>query len=342
MKSIRPEIISAPDGLPGHGLLVLLGIEVDAFDPFGQIEILIQRNQDSRFLALGANWSASQTWHQVDRALSSGEQLALALGPGIIDPLVEKTQMTYLLEVRCLETTARGVLRIRDGVLSSHAAGSSIDPVARVSGRVASVEEPSTVVPEQVPQVVVEQEPPATPPKKSNNLIWLLLIALVVVVVAAYFIWTALKPTPATTPPPAQQSANVTSPAPIAPAPAAPAPAPAPAPCSAAALATAKDDLVFLQECLKTNPEGEKVLEVIAAAKLAKRCDLVQRLYAFKSQAGDIAVALAYAREFDPQFHQAGCIASPDKATAIYWYELVLSSQADNADAKARVQALKN
>jgi hypothetical protein len=84
------------------------------------------------------------------------------------------------------------------------------------------------------------------------------------------------------------------------------------------------------------------VLEVIAAAKLAKRCDLVQRLYAFKSQAGDIAVALAYAREFDPQFHQAGCIASPDKATAIYWYEHVLSSQADNADAKARVQALKN
>ena len=158
MKSIRPEIISAPDGLPGHGLLVLLGIEVDAFDPFGQIEILIQRNQDSRFLALGANWSASQTWHQVDRSLSSGEQLVLALGPGIIDPLVENTQMTYLLEVRCLETAARGVLRIRDGVLSSFAAGSSSDPVARVSGRVAPVAEPSPAVPEQVAQVVLEQE----------------------------------------------------------------------------------------------------------------------------------------------------------------------------------------
>jgi hypothetical protein len=333
MKSIRPEIISAPDGLPGHGLLVLQGIGVDAFDPFGQIEILIQRNQDSRFLALDANWSPSQTWHQVDRALSSGEELVLALGPGIIDPVVKNTQMTYLLEVRCLETAARGVLRIRDGVLSSHAAGSSNDPVARVSGRVAPVAEPSPAEPEQVVQVGLEQEPPATPPKKSNNLIWLLLIALVVGVIAAYFIWMGLKPSPVTTAPSTQQPASPATSAPV---------AAAPAPCSTAALSAAKDDLVFLQECLKTNPEGEKVLEVIAAAKSAKRCDIVQRLYAFKSQAGDVAVALAYAREFDPQFHQAGCIASPDKATAIYWYELVLSSQADNADAKARVQALKN
>ena len=333
MKSIRPEIISAPDGLPGHGLLVLQRIEVDAFDPFGQIEILIQRNQDSRFLASDANWSASQTWHQVDRALSSGEQLVLALGPGIIDPVVENTQMTYLLEVRCLQTAARGVLRVRDGVLSSHAAGSSNDPVARVSGRVASVVEPSPAEPEQVVQVGLEQEPPVTPPKKSNHLLWLLLIALVVGIVAAYFIWMALKPAAVSTAPAAQQSTSSATSAPV---------AVAPAPCSAAALSTAKDDLVFLQECLKTNPEGERVLEVITAAKTAKRCDLVQRLYAFKSQAGDMAVALAYAREFDPQFHQAGCIASPDKATAIYWYEFVLSSQADNADAKARVQALKN
>lgn len=333
MKSIRPEIISAPDGLPGHGLLVLQGIEVDAFDPFGQIEILIQRNQDSRFLASDANWSASQTWHQVDRALSAGEQLVLALGPGIIDPVVENTQMTYLLEVRCLQTAARGVLRVRDGVLSSHAAGSSNDPVARVSGRVVSVAEPSPAVPEQIAPVELEPEPSVTPPEKSNNLIWLLLIALVVGIVAAYFIWMALKPTAVSSAPAAQQAA---SPATNAPA------AAAPAPCSVAALSTAKDDLVFLQECLKTNPEGERVLEVITAAKSAKRCDLVQRLYAFKSQAGDVAVALAYAREFDPQFHQAGCIASADKATAIYWYEFVLSSQADNADAKARVQALKN
>ena len=266
-------------------------------------------------------------------SLSSGEQLALTLGPGIIDPLVEKTQMTYLLEVRCLEMAARGVLRVRDGVLSSHAAGSSSDPVARVSGRVASVAEPSPAVPEQVAPVVLEPEPPMTPPKKSNNLIWVLLIALVLGLVGAYFIWMALKPTAVSTVPSTQQSASPAASAPV---------AAAPAPCSASALSTAKDDLVFLQECLKTNPEGEKVLEVIAAAKSAKRCDLVQRLYAFKSQAGDIAVALAYAREFDPQFHQAGCIASPDKATAIYWYELVLSNQADNADAKARVQALKN
>jgi hypothetical protein len=333
MKSIRPEIVSATNGLPGHGLLALPSVTHDALDPLGQIEILIQRNQDSRFLALNGEWSASQTWHQVDRALSSGDYVELVLGPGIIDPLVEKIQMTYLLQLRCGELVMQGVLRIREGILSSHAAGTTADPIARVSGRVAAATEATPVPPEQI--MIAADDPPLqpAPQQKSNNLLWMLVIALVVALVAGYFIWNSLKATPpvsassATQPPIAPTAAPVLTP---------------PAPCSTAALAAATADLSFLQECLKTNPEAAQTLEVIEAAKLAKRCDLVQRLYAFKSQSGDAVVALAYAREFDPEFHKAGCIAAPDKATAIYWYELVLSKQPDNADAKARVQALKN
>jgi len=336
MKSIRPEIISASNGLPGHGVLVLLGLQMDAVDPFGQIEILVQRNQDSRFLALEGEWSASQTWHHVDRAISADEHLELILGPGVIDPLVKNTQMTYLLQVRCGEMAAQGVLRIRDGVLSSHASGTSIDPVARVSARVATAADPIVVPIEQDPPETAPAAPLVAPHKKPSHLIWILLGVLLIAAIAGYFIWMALKPSATSTPSTGQSAAPVASSTAT---PAAPA---APAPCSAEALAATKDDLVFLQECLKTNPETAQVLAVIHSAKTAKRCDLVQRLYAFKSQAGDVAVALAYAREFDPQFHQPGCFASPDKATAVYWYELVLSKQADHTDAKARLDALKN
>ena len=332
MKSIRPEIISAPSGLPGHGLLVLPNLTHDALDPLGQIEILVQRNQDSRFLALDGKWSASQTWHQVDRALSSGDGVELVLGPGIVDPLVENTQMTYLLQLRCAESLMQGVLRIREGVLSSHAAGSTSDPIARVSGRVAAIAEPPKVEPELAPAPEVDAQPDPAPAKKSSYLGWILLIALVVAIAVGYFVWSSMKGTPATSSVATQPSPSTTPTTSATP----------PAPCSLAALYAVKDDLIFLQECLKTNPEAAQILEVIGAAKAAKRCDLMQRLYAFKSQSGDTTVALAYAREFDPEFHQVGCIASPDKATAVYWYELVLSKQPDNADAKARVQALKN
>lgn len=332
MKSVRPEIVNAPSGLPGHGLLVLPSVTHDALDPLGQIEILVQRNQDSRFLALESKWSASQTWHQVDRALSSGDALELVLGPGIIDPLVENTQMTYLLQLRCGESLMQGVLRIREGVLSSHAAGSTSDPIARVSGRVAAAPEVTHAVPEQVTTPELEAPRQPAPEKKSSHVGWMLLIALIVAVAVGFFIWSSMRGT-------ATPSSVATQPSPSA----APAPsAAATAPCSLGALSAVKDDLVFLQECLKTNPEAAQILEVIGAAKAAKRCDLMQRLYAFKSQSGDTTVALAYAREFDPEFHQVGCIASPDKATALYWYELVLSKQPDNADAKARVQVLKN
>lgn len=226
----------------------------------------------------------------------------------------------------------QGVLRIREGVLSSHAAGSTSDPIARVSGRVAAAPEVIHVEPEQVVTSDLEVPPQPAPEKKSNHLGWMLLIALILAIAVGFFVWSFMKGT--TTP-----SSAATQPSPSA----APAPSAAtPAPCSLAALSAAKDDLIFLQECLKTNPEAAQILEVIGATKAAKRCDLMQRLYAFKSQSGDTTVALAYAREFDPEFHQVGCIASPDKATAVYWYELVLSKQPDNADAKARVQALKN
>ena len=79
----------------------------------------------------------------------------------------------------------------------------------------------------------------------------------------------------------------------------------------------------------------------MAAAKAAKRCDVAQRLYVFKSNGGDIKVALAYAREYDSASFVAGCVTAADKETALYWYEFVLSKDPSNQVAKDRIKALR-
>ena len=111
--------------------------------------------------------------------------------------------------------------------------------------------------------------------------------------------------------------------------------------CSVEALED-QDDLLFVQGCLRISPDRDTVFSVIEIAKKAGRCGVVQRIYAFKAQGGDPEMALAYGKEYDPDFHQkGGCVEKPDAETAVYWYELVLENDAENAFAKERIQALR-
>jgi hypothetical protein len=111
-------------------------------------------------------------------------------------------------------------------------------------------------------------------------------------------------------------------------------------PCSPESLSEL-DELLFMQGCLRTSPDSDALLSVIEMAKGAERCGVVQRLYAFKAQSGDAKVALAYGKEYDPEYHKpGGCIEAVDAETAIYWYELVLENDSDNQFAKERIQAL--
>ena len=99
--------------------------------------------------------------------------------------------------------------------------------------------------------------------------------------------------------------------------------------------------LQFVQECVKESKTSEQWLTVIEEAKKAEQCDVAQRLYVNKAQSGDVKIAMAYAREYDPKDHQANaCFSKPNPATAAYWYETVLLSEPDNAQAKARFQEL--
>lgn len=333
MKKIRPELKSAASGRPGEGILILTGWDPSELAFGATAEVCVQRNQDHRYLGENSQWTTTQTWHQVQLSEQRIEDtVVLSVDARLVDPLIENPQMTYQLQVNFGVEKGMGVLRIRDGVMSSRAAGQSVDPIAYVASQ--TKVETTVVQPEIITQAPIVQEP--SEKKKSSTGVIVGVIVLFAILLAAFFAWKFFDDASS------NAVSTISSPAtPVAPPEPAPAPAPEPAACSAEALSTTKDDLVYIQNCLKTNPNSDQVLSVIKAAKEAKRCDLVQRLFAFKGQSGDIKVALAYAREFDPATFVAGCLSAADKETAIYWYELVLSKDPENADAKVRLEALR-
>ena len=358
MKKTRPELRPSMTGRPGFATLVLTGWDSESVEIGARAEVCVQRNQDQRYLGEGRQWTASQTWHQVSLSDEpTAESVMLSLEPVVVDPLVENPQMTYQIQIRIGSENGVGVIRIREGVLSSHAAGQTASPVAHVSQ--AAVE---PLTPEPAPLELAPAPEPvvATENKKSNKLLLIALLILLVLIGVGWFAWMQLKTEPATiavavpqvaepvqtTPNPVVAEAPTAVPvaAPVVAPPAVPAAPPTPVEppaCSAEAMAKVKDDLIYIQSCLKTNPDSVQLLAVIDAAKKSNRCDLAQRLYAFKGQAGDIPVALAYAKEFDPASFTAGCFKAADKETAIYWYEVVVSKDANHAEAKSRLEALR-
>lgn len=326
MKKTRPELRPSASGRPGYATLVLTGWETDDIEIGACAEVCIQRNQDQRYLGVGRQWTASQTWHQVNLSEErDANTLLLALDPVVVDPLVENSQMTYQIQVRIGSENGVGVIRIREGVLSSHASGQSVSPVTHVPQpeitRPTPEPAPIEFAPSPEPVVVSDN-------KKSNKLPIIALLVFLLLAGTGLFAWTQFKSEPVATPALTAQPAE----------PAEPVEPPA---CSAAMMTKVKDDLLFIQSCLKTNPDSAQILAVIEDAKKSNRCDLAQRLYAFKGQSGDIPVALAYAKEFDPASFAVGCFKAADKETAIYWYDIVLSKDANHPEAKARIDALR-
>ena len=110
--------------------------------------------------------------------------------------------------------------------------------------------------------------------------------------------------------------------------------------CSIAGLSS-QSELSFVQNCIQQDMSSEQLLAVINGAKEAEQCGVAQRLYANRAQSGDVLIALAYAKEYDPEFHQPNaCFTEPDNDTASYWYETVLAVEPDNQQAQQRLGAL--
>jgi len=194
MKKTLPELKPAVNQIPGYALLTLQGWETPAASFDCSYEVCVQRNQDSRFLGADKKWTATQTWHQVDATESQNEFVALTLGPNVVDPLVENPQMTYLLQARYGQELAQGVMRIREGVLSSHASGVTGEAVSRIA-KPFETAAPAVTAAAMTPEVPltgtpnVAPEPANASKSKSSPAMLIAAIVLVLLLIAAYFGW---------------------------------------------------------------------------------------------------------------------------------------------------------
>jgi len=292
----------------------------------------IQRNQDQRFLAQDGQWVGSEIHHSLAALQEDGDRLWTLLGPEIVDSLLAERQMAYRLTLSDGNAIDRGGLVIASDVMSSMASGST-----QSLNRVIAVPEPSpepVILPEPTPEPDVVAQPevkpePAVPvppvaPAKKKSLLWLWLL-MVMLIIAVAIIWYLLKPSASTASAPATEAAAASAPV---------------GGCSVEAM-TSSSELEFVKSCLKTQPNDTQVQEIIKQAKDQKRCDIAQRLYAYKAQSGDIKLALSYAHEYDPETATSGGCFTADAETAVYWYQAVIAKDPNNADAQARLGALK-
>ncbi|MCU1719270.1 hypothetical protein [Pseudomonas sp. 5P_3.1_Bac2] len=351
---LRIELKPSHSGQPGYG-------ELTVHDwPNGDsgLELTVQRNQDGRYLGAAGDWGSNPVWHGLDGLSLNGDSLSGEVGPWLIDPLMQDPQMAYMLQIRDADGGDKGVLRILGTLLSSLAAGNSSHDEQKIHRSntpppVAPVPEPE---PEPEPEeltLTLDDEPqlgdlnandrhteveslsaePREPapvaaapaPAKKSSKLWLIPVLLLLLAAIGAALWWFVLRAPGTSTPAVSSTSSGEA-----------------AVCSAEALGQVSDDLVYIQSCLKSNPSSEQVLSVIAAAKEAKRCGVVQRLYAHKAQSGDAAVAFAYAREYDPEsFTSGGCISAADAETAAYWYEIAVTNDPANQQASQRLEALR-
>ncbi|MCF5350624.1 hypothetical protein GIW06_04650 [Pseudomonas syringae] len=340
--SITIKLSPLASPVPGCGFLQVRGWEHDA----GNLEFAIQRNQDDYYLQHNQQWANAPCWfaqHFVEDA--QGDSISHEVGPDIVDPLLQNSA-TGVFNFRLRNPDGSGEddnpMKLMEGLALS-GAGSATGPgaaqttvsLAAASQTVLPVADPaSSPLPEPaepaLPDPVVEPVTPTPAPETQNRKVLLLIIGLALLAIIAAGLWFWLKKAPAPEPAPA---VAMTTPAVVAPA--------AAAPCSVEAL-NSENELSFVQGCIKQAPDSATLLNVIGLAKNNKQCGVAQRLYANRAQAGNVEVAQAYAREYDPKYLQpSACFTAPDNATAAYWYETILGYQAANAEAAQRLKELK-
>lgn len=319
--------------------------------------VAIVRSQDRHYLHADKAWGASLRWLPLHGWDTFEEGFAVLVDAGIVDPLLANSSDAYQLLLGSADgqEVGKSTLRLDKAILPSTAGGNaqameltaaagSTEPAEPVDAPAPAAEAAPAqpVEPAHEPQALAEpadaasqrEQAAASPAASAVNkkgagggkaLLWMMVTVLAAGIAAAAAYFFLKKP-------PEEPAAASVSP------PSAP---------SASADACAMDKLAgmpglqFVQECVKEPKTSEQWLAVIEQAKQAGQCDVAQRLYVHKAQAGNVRIALAYAREYDPQTHQAQpCFSQANPATAAYWYETVLLSEPGNAQAKARYEEL--
>lgn len=316
---------------PGHAELHISPWE----DGTGDVELSVRRSEGEPYLDVAnRRWVGDEQWVRLQGAACSGQTLVMPVGPDFVDTLLAGTQgprCRGYVRVGGGEPVQHG-FRVEADVLPSSAAGhaptvggsSQISAPARAPEPAVALEPPVVADPPKV-------APPPAPPVKRSALPWLLAVLVLLAAAAAAVYVFVLKdkkpeePAKPETPPPA-----------------AAAPEPPAAGCTPANLAGAGADVMsFVQTCVRDVKDSAALLAVIRAARDAGQCEIAQRLYANRANAGDVAITLAYAQEYDPAQSRSACF-KPEAATARYWYESILEKDPQHAEAQAKLKALPN
>ncbi|HGY2300089.1 TPA: hypothetical protein ACNV18_004110 [Pseudomonas putida] len=343
---IRVDVLPLDVNTPGQGLLRITGWEGTSEG----LQCSLQSSQSHEFLHDGGHWAKVAHWFRLDgmNAVAGAPAIETRIGPNLINPLLQASgTATFRIEVSNPQTgrSDLGMVRINSAIIASVESGPALEkspPPAPLPSATVIVEPPAVTTPEPVPVVTAEPVPeaapapqpaPVAPPPKApakQGRKWLLpLLALILLALAAgggwwWFNRSAGEATAAVPPedkPVAQADAAK--------------------PCSLESM-QGQTSLAFLQSCIQSKPDSAALLEVISLAKANDQCDVAQRLYANRANAGDIQIATAYAHEYDPKYHQpSNCFKAPEAATAASWYETILSFDENNAEAKQRYEELK-
>ncbi len=335
MTRVRPLLLQAHPTTPhGHALIDLSQVwnSADGYD--AEIEVVIGRQQD--YLQAPANRHANEAWGTTQdklllRKFGNEEQPCYELGPELIDPLLESGLPNFTAQAyRRGETTPFYVGHV---ICKNLLPSSSFDASAKAAPPVTPEPPPvaPSVTPSAEPDPIAHSEPAPSPsPKKKSKgvliAVVLVVLALLAAIAAALFFWLNSNKVDNLAEPGLDESAIDTITL---------------AACDLNQL-NQQSETEFLQTCLQGTPESTALLSVIQQAAQADKCSIAQRLYANRSQAGDLIIAGAYVKEYDPKYHTAStCFKEPNTATAIYWYETILMNDPENTEAQQRLDELK-
>lgn len=325
---IKPELKPSEPNVPGYAQLLLKAWKGAA----SNVMISVLRNQDNLYLDSNGQWVSSEVFLTLPTLELKNDIPSVQIGPQIIDALLANRQAAYRITIKDDAARDAGILMMPNGLLSSQAGGENplvdhtrkLEDVAPVKETLepppqAASDEPKPVLPEPDVQEVI---PPKAP--KSRLGLWVALGVIIVLLLGIAAWWFMRSPqTPAAT-------ASVPAPAPVQ----------TSGPCGDD-LMSKTSELEFVKGCLHSQPGSAQLQSVIEKAKASKRCDIAQRLYAYKAQSGDLALAMRYAQEYDPKTAQENGCFSPDAQTAIYWYEIIVNQDPQKSEAKARLAELK-
>lgn len=332
---LKLELLPEQPAKPGYGRLYLFGWLGQSLN----VHITIQRIQDQFYLTEDGHWQE----HQVVLCLPELKKTVngdhwLTLGQQYVIPLLSEPLAKYYIALSDGHHTVSSELIITDELRSQSSsdqfryyANPSADAIISRGNKnkEATAKLPTATLPEWQHQdsneAIVKDQRQNLGSKKdkrwSLTLLWniFLLVVITGTSIGSLMLWMAPKEEN-------WHGKNNTVSIPSA--------------CSANAM-NSLGELDFVRSCLKSTSDSKIILDVITLAKMENHCGIAQRLYAYKAQSGDIAIALAYAKEYDFQETPSTRCFAADIEAARYWYEKVLNYDGQNTEAKARLSALK-